>query len=319
MRIERVVLKHHRDVALAPARARSTRRSPIQIAPESSGSSPASSRSSVVLPQPDGPEQHETLARFDVEIDAVDARRARRTASSPARIGLAPQAQYTPRHMTASDGALGRVGIGANSVDFVNLLPGYPQPIGPFAKMRIREQHILCGGQMATAMCACASLGLRAKYVGVTGTDDNGRRIRARAARARRRHQRSGHPRRREPVRGHPRRREHRRSHGAVGSRRSAAPARVASCRSKRSAATKVVHVDDVDDEVAIRAAEDRARAGAHGDERHRSADAAHRGAGRHGHARHLRAARPTHLTGLDDIGSARCASCARRSTTCWS
>jgi sugar/nucleoside kinase (ribokinase family) len=28
-------------------------------------------------------------------------------------------------------------------------------------------------------MCACASLGLRAKYVGVTGTDDNGRRIRA--------------------------------------------------------------------------------------------------------------------------------------------
>ena len=45
--------------------------------------------------------------------------------------------------------------------------------------MRIRERHILCGGQMATAMCACASLGLRAKYVGVTGTDDNGRRIRA--------------------------------------------------------------------------------------------------------------------------------------------
>jgi sugar/nucleoside kinase (ribokinase family) len=32
---------------------------------------------------------------------------------------------------------------------------------------------------MATAMCACASLRLHAKYVGVTGTDDNGRRIRA--------------------------------------------------------------------------------------------------------------------------------------------
>jgi sugar/nucleoside kinase (ribokinase family) len=45
--------------------------------------------------------------------------------------------------------------------------------------MRIRERRVLCGGQMATAMCACASLGLRAKYVGVTGTDDNGRRIRA--------------------------------------------------------------------------------------------------------------------------------------------
>jgi sugar/nucleoside kinase (ribokinase family) len=31
---------------------------------------------------------------------------------------------------------------------------------------------------MATAMSACASFGLRAKYVGVTGTDDNGRRVR---------------------------------------------------------------------------------------------------------------------------------------------
>jgi sugar/nucleoside kinase (ribokinase family) len=81
--------------------------------------------------------------------------------------------------MTVSDGRWDVIGIGENSVDSVNLLPGYPQPAGPSAKMRIRERHILCGGQMATAMCACASLGLRAKYVGVTGTDDNGRRIRA--------------------------------------------------------------------------------------------------------------------------------------------
>jgi len=81
--------------------------------------------------------------------------------------------------MTASDGRWDVIGIGENSVDSVNLLPGYPQPTGPSAKMRIRARHILCGGQMATAMCACASLGLRAKYVGVTGTDDNGRRIRA--------------------------------------------------------------------------------------------------------------------------------------------
>lgn len=70
------------------------------------------------------------------------------------------------------------VGIGANSVDFVHLLPGYPQPFGTFAKMKIERQEILCGGQMATAMCACARLGLRAKYVGVTGTDENGRRVR---------------------------------------------------------------------------------------------------------------------------------------------
>lgn len=70
------------------------------------------------------------------------------------------------------------VGLGANSVDFVHLLPGYPQPFGSFAKMKIQKQDILCGGQTATAMCACASLGLRAKYAGVTGTDENGRRVR---------------------------------------------------------------------------------------------------------------------------------------------
>ena len=70
------------------------------------------------------------------------------------------------------------VGVGANSVDYVHLLPGYPQPFGTFAKMKIERQEILCGGQMATAMCACARLGLRARYAGVTGTDENGRRVR---------------------------------------------------------------------------------------------------------------------------------------------
>lgn len=70
------------------------------------------------------------------------------------------------------------VGVGANSVDYVYLLPGYPQPTGSLAKTKIQEQFILCGGQMATAMSTCARFGLRAKYVGVTGTDDNGRRVR---------------------------------------------------------------------------------------------------------------------------------------------
>jgi sulfofructose kinase len=45
--------------------------------------------------------------------------------------------------------------------------------------MRIHRQVVSCGGQMTTAMVACAKLGLRAKYVGVTGTDENGRRLRA--------------------------------------------------------------------------------------------------------------------------------------------
>ncbi|HQZ38126.1 MAG TPA: PfkB family carbohydrate kinase [Vicinamibacterales bacterium] len=70
------------------------------------------------------------------------------------------------------------LGVGANSVDFVNLLPGYPRQHGTLAKMRIRRQEICCGGQMATALSTCASLGLRTKYIGVSGTDENGKRVR---------------------------------------------------------------------------------------------------------------------------------------------
>lgn len=70
------------------------------------------------------------------------------------------------------------VGLGANSVDYVHLLPGYPRQHGPQAKMRIRRQIACCGGQMATALATCASLGLSTRYIGVTGTDGNGRRIR---------------------------------------------------------------------------------------------------------------------------------------------
>ena len=70
------------------------------------------------------------------------------------------------------------LGIGGNAVDYVYSLPTHPEPQGPNAKIRIHQQTILCGGQMATALCTCASLGLRAKYIGVAGTDDNGRRIR---------------------------------------------------------------------------------------------------------------------------------------------
>src|SRR5262245_43319145 len=48
--------------------------------------------------------------------------------------------------------------------------------------MRIGAHTILCGGQMATALSTCAALGLRAKYLGAFGTDDNGRRIRGELA-----------------------------------------------------------------------------------------------------------------------------------------
>jgi sulfofructose kinase len=70
------------------------------------------------------------------------------------------------------------VGVGANSVDSFNLLPEYPQPSGPAAKMRIRRHALFCGGQTATALSTCASFGLRAKYIGAIGADANGRRAR---------------------------------------------------------------------------------------------------------------------------------------------
>ena len=70
------------------------------------------------------------------------------------------------------------VGLGANAVDFVYRLPAVPQATGNFSKMRISRETISCGGQMTTALVACARFGLRAKYIGATGTDDNGRRIR---------------------------------------------------------------------------------------------------------------------------------------------
>jgi sulfofructose kinase len=79
----------------------------------------------------------------------------------------------------ASSGSWDVVGIGANSVDFVHLLPAAPQPTGPHAKQRIRRQLISCGGQMTTALACIAGFGWRVKYIGATGDDENGARLRA--------------------------------------------------------------------------------------------------------------------------------------------
>ncbi len=70
------------------------------------------------------------------------------------------------------------VGVGANSVDYVYRLPDSPRADSPTAKLRIASHTVSCGGQMATALAACAALGLRTAYIGAVGTDDNGRRIR---------------------------------------------------------------------------------------------------------------------------------------------
>src|SRR3989441_8772918 len=70
------------------------------------------------------------------------------------------------------------LGVGATSVDFVYLLPAYPAPTASLAKMRISRHFVSCGGQMATALATCARMGLRAKLLGVTGTDDNAKQVR---------------------------------------------------------------------------------------------------------------------------------------------
>jgi len=75
------------------------------------------------------------------------------------------------------------IGVGANSVDYVYRIPAYPERHGPNAKLRISSHAVCAGGQVATTLCTCAAMGLRAKYIGATGTDDNGRRVREELAR----------------------------------------------------------------------------------------------------------------------------------------
>jgi len=70
------------------------------------------------------------------------------------------------------------VGVGANSVDYVYRLPDFPAPDGPKAKLRIVQHAISPGGQTATTLCTCASLGLEPTYIGAVGNDDNGELIR---------------------------------------------------------------------------------------------------------------------------------------------
>jgi sulfofructose kinase len=75
------------------------------------------------------------------------------------------------------------IGVGENSVDDVLLLSTLPQRGGSLSKVQIRDRRLRCGGQVATALATCASLGLRTMYVGVAGGDAKGRRLREELAR----------------------------------------------------------------------------------------------------------------------------------------
>ena len=63
------------------------------------------------------------------------------------------------------------LGIGLNATDTLILVPEFPPYAG---KIAFRRELLSPGGQVATAMVACATLGLRTKYVGTIGDDLRG-------------------------------------------------------------------------------------------------------------------------------------------------
>ena len=70
--------------------------------------------------------------------------------------------------------ALDVIGYGECSIDEVWVVPTEPEWGG---KSRATRRERLGGGQVATAMVACARLGLRAGYCGVVGDDAAGREV----------------------------------------------------------------------------------------------------------------------------------------------
>jgi sulfofructose kinase len=64
------------------------------------------------------------------------------------------------------------VGVGLNATDTIIRLPHFP---AFNSKVEFRVSEVLPGGQVATAVTACARWGLRARYVGKIGDDPAGR------------------------------------------------------------------------------------------------------------------------------------------------
>jgi sulfofructose kinase len=64
------------------------------------------------------------------------------------------------------------VGVGLNATDTLLMVPHFPAYAG---KVRFEEEIVSPGGQVASALVACARLGLRVKYIGAIGDDERGR------------------------------------------------------------------------------------------------------------------------------------------------
>jgi sulfofructose kinase len=64
------------------------------------------------------------------------------------------------------------VGVGLNATDTLLVVPHFPAYAG---KVPFQEEVVSPGGQVASALVACARLGLRTKYIGTVGDDERGR------------------------------------------------------------------------------------------------------------------------------------------------
>jgi sulfofructose kinase len=60
------------------------------------------------------------------------------------------------------------VGLGSNALDLLGVIDGHPEPD---TKSPLRAFDVQGGGMVATALVACARLGLRARYIGKFGDD----------------------------------------------------------------------------------------------------------------------------------------------------
>ena len=64
------------------------------------------------------------------------------------------------------------VGVGLNATDTLIVVPHFPAYAG---KAPFQDEILMPGGQVASALAACARLGLRTKYIGAVGDDERGR------------------------------------------------------------------------------------------------------------------------------------------------
>ena len=66
------------------------------------------------------------------------------------------------------------VGVGTNSVDEVLLTRENLMDVLASGKGRVQARHVFSGGQTATTLCACSAFGLKSSYIGAFGSDASG-------------------------------------------------------------------------------------------------------------------------------------------------